>query len=1001
MPRIRRLFQDRFATASGLICLLCAHLIAILCAELTAAETQRVTLEFAISSGDDDAEESAGGDVSLDSSDLELVTDGNRGAQLVGLRFRNIGLPSDAFFHQAYVQFTVDETASTETALTLSAEATDDAAPFTTRLGDLGDRSQGSHAVEWSPPPWGTVGARNEEQRSPDLSQILEEVVQREGWQPGNAIALFIHGSGQRVAEAFDGESASAARLIVDVELPVSTGATAPLFLNEVSATYHTVQDEEGDYDDWIELYHDGTRSLNLAGFYLTDTLDDLTKWPLPANRSIGARDFLIVWADGETDEGDLHAGFKLKGSGDDLALVQNVGGTLTVIDYVRFGDQSYRASYGRATPGDGPFVPFGSATPGEDNDLNQLWQEPPRFSPGSGDYDEPQTISLAASDGAEIRYTTDGSEPTSSSRRYDGPFEVRSTRGIRARAYRPGYAPSIVVTEAYLIDEERSLPAVYLATDPDNLWDDEIGIYVAGTNGRTGNCSEEPRNWNQPWERPAHVTFIELDGRVAFDTNVGISIAGGCTRRKALKSLNVAAKSRYGSTNIRYRLYPDSEQTEFKRFKLRNSGNDWNNTFFRDGFLQNLVRGEIDLELQRHRPVVVYLNGEYWGIHNIRDVYSEHYLGYKYPTIEKDKLDILKEWRSRRTVEGTRDSYNELAAFIESSDLSDDAEFAEVEAQVDLLQFINYQALEVFVGNHDWPGNNVKFWREQREGGRWRWMAFDLDNGFGRGRQKDPAYNSLEPALEPNGNEYPNPPESTLFFRKFLENDGFRAEFLQTFATHLNLVYTEERIRSISDEMAAAIEDEMPRHIDRWRDFEGISSMSSWRSRISEMQRYGAARPPHVRDHLMSELGVDGTYRLSISHAAADGGNVYLNAAGYPAPDDYSGIYFRNVPLRLRAEARPGYRFLHWEETGETEPEIEIRSRDDTTLTPVFSRTVENGALASAATLTLTEVHYHPIDGGALRVPGIPERLRRAHRPPRRSRLRSGRVCLPGGRDS
>ncbi len=175
-----------------------------------------ITLNRQISSGIDDVEEESDGDIYTNSSDLELVYDNwARGNQHVGLRFRNISIPQGATIEDAYIQFTTDETNSGGTNLTVWAHDTDNASQFSTNRYNVSSRSKTSASAAWAPSAWNSVSESGSNQRTPNLKSLVQEVVNRGGWQSGNALAFIISGSGERTAEAYEGNSSQAARLVV------------------------------------------------------------------------------------------------------------------------------------------------------------------------------------------------------------------------------------------------------------------------------------------------------------------------------------------------------------------------------------------------------------------------------------------------------------------------------------------------------------------------------------------------------------------------------------------------------------------------------------------------------------------------------------------------------------------------------------------------------------------------------------------------------------------
>jgi hypothetical protein len=181
----------------------------------TTLQQAQSNLDIRVSSSSDDAEERVGGGISLTSSDLELVFDSG-GDQVVGMRFNGINIPPNAIISNAYIQFQVDETNSVATSLTIHGEDTDNAATFTSANWNISSRPMTDATVLWSPVGWTTTGAAGVAQQTPDISSIIQEIVKRSGWVQNNSLAIIISGTGERGAEAFDGDQAGAPLLHVE-----------------------------------------------------------------------------------------------------------------------------------------------------------------------------------------------------------------------------------------------------------------------------------------------------------------------------------------------------------------------------------------------------------------------------------------------------------------------------------------------------------------------------------------------------------------------------------------------------------------------------------------------------------------------------------------------------------------------------------------------------------------------------------------------------------------
>ncbi|MBI9071903.1 MAG: CotH kinase family protein [Melioribacteraceae bacterium] len=666
------------------------------------------------------------------------------------------------------------------------------------------------------------------------------------------------------------------------------------LFINEI-----VVSDS-----DWIEIYNSSDTQIDLSGFYLTDDLENKNKWEVPEGTYIEAKGFLTFFAD-ETDEG-LHTNFKLSENGELAGLYSKDG---IVIDSLTFGKQHSGFSFGRFPDGGNSFYFFKTPTRSETNIeagfagiLNQ-----PNFSHTGSFYRDPILLIISSSNYKDtIRYTTDGSAPTESSSMYEFPLYIDSTSVIRVAAFKNGYFNSDIITQTYFINENTKLPIISISTDPDDLWDSEIGIYVKGTNGISGYCVDDPHNWNQQWERPASIELFEADRSPAFKLDAGIQISGGCTRKYPQKSLAIYARSEYGVSKIKYQVFPDKPITEFNNLLLRNSGQDWWRALIRDGLIQNLVK-EIDIDWEAYKPAVLFLNGEYWGIHGIREKDNEHYVASNH-NVDPDNLDILSN--NANVKQGTADGYNSLIEFIQTHDLTLQQNYDYVKSQMDIDEYLNYVITEIYTANTDWPGGNIKYWRERGDGNKWRWILYDTDMSMGAVTYGNYDSNTLDNATHPVGTYYANPGWSTLLLRTLLVNEKFKNMFIQKFASHLNTTFIPERVISITDSIKSIIEDEIPRHTGRWQ--QSTSFNSGWEYHINVIKEFAENRPAHMLNNINQKFGLTGTTSLIVKNETLKMGSVFINGVKLKE-STFSGKYFKKVPIELLAIPQPGYRFVGW----------------------------------------------------------------------------------------
>ena len=274
------------------------------------------------------------------------------------------------------------------------------------------------------------------------------------------------------------------------------------------------------------------------------------------------------------------------------------------------------------------------------------------------------------------------------------------------------------------------------------------------------------------------------------------------------MKSLRLYARNEYDERNwFAHQFFPDKSVSAFKRIMLRNGSNDRTGTTFRDPLIQLLVQ-HLSFDTQYYQPAIVFVNGEYWGVHNVRDRYDRYYLETRYG-VDGDNLDLLQLLRedsyldapSRHDVsEGDEVHFDAMMDFVKTHDLADEANYAHLRTLMDVRNFMEFNVAQIYVDNTDWPGKNVRYWRVRTghdpnasygHDGRWRWMMFDTEFGFGNGRHAGATGNTLAWATATDGGIF-NPPEATLLLRKLLANEGFRNEFTNTMADQINTAFVE-----------------------------------------------------------------------------------------------------------------------------------------------------------------------------------------------------------------
>ncbi len=733
------------------------------------------------------------------------------------------------------------------------------------------------------------------------------------------------------------------------------------LYINEFMASNgSSITDESGDNEDWIEIYNEGTSDVDLAGYYMSDDPSEPTLWQIesgnPALTTVPAGGFLILWADKDTDDGSNHLDFKLGASGEDILLLAPDG--VTIIDQISFLQQVEDVSFGRIGDGANDFDFFATPTPGASNDTPPGAPQVanPVASISGGFHSGTLNVELSTSTpDAVIYYTTDGSRPDENDMEYDAPLLISDHTPLRFRAFLAPLIPSEIKTETYLINVNHSFPVVAYTADPEEMFDPATGMYS---------------NFEEDIEINVNAEMYEPDGSLAFNQRFESEINGTGSASADQKSLALKAKSSLGSATIDYPVFPISEQDEYRSLILRNSGQDNNITMFRDVMASSLVLDISDVNTdkpqistpeifgQNYRPGITYINGEYWGIMNIRERTDKRYIRARFG-LDDDEIDFLENDSEVR--EGDLEAWEELTDFLENNDLDNQGNFQFVDDRIDLSHYIDYLAFNIYIDNSDWPGNNIRRYRERVADAQWRWLTYDLDFSFGlfvQGQAWNSGFNdanSLERLLSLNGFGWPNPDYATLLFRKLMENPNFRTRFVNRTADQLNLLFNDDRVINRIDEFQAIYSPEIEQHIDRWTGF------LAWEDKIQIMRNFASGRADNVRDHFISEIDdIDGLADVTVNLNSAENGTVEWNTVSvHDQNAPFSGIYFTGVDIPVNAFPNRGYILESWSgDLSGNNPSEVINLSSDVSITANFTL-----GSASEADIVINEINYNSPD--------------------------------------
>ncbi|MBE5950433.1 MAG: spore coat protein CotH [Lachnospiraceae bacterium] len=602
-------------------------------------------------------------------------------------------------------------------------------------------------------------------------------------------------------------------------------------------------------------------------------------------------------------------------------------------------------------------------------------------FSADSGFYDKKFDLELTCSEeGAVIYYTTDGSVPDKTSTPYTDPFTITDKKRsanvlsaitglctdsnyvppapvakgtvIRAVAYLADGTKTPVANASYFVGINRQksygdVPIISLITNADNFFDYETGIYVLGKTYDDW-LKEDPsraylESWQavgnfsmrgKEWEREISVEYLSADGSAGFIQDMGVRIMGGASRGGTQKSLKLIAREEYGKKNLKFDLLPGNIRsdetgpvTKYKSFVLRIGGNDANFGRLRDPFLQNLV-AECHFETQSSTPCVVFLNGEYWGMYDITEDYSDNYFENNYG-IDNNNIVLLKRGEIEDGEEDDLRLFHEMYFCITGQDMSVDRHYKEACELLDMDSFAEYCAFELYVINQDsmFDNNNWRMWRVRNadhatawSDGKWRMAAYDTDysSGIYSGGSNYKEDNitgrltSSKKEREENIKHY----APIELFRSLMQNKEFRTKFLLALCDMRNIYFKPDTATTLLDEMAPDYIRLMPDTFARFGpDWIAWQNTSDYiKGRIEEVRTFITGRYTNFPSLMRKIFGLGTIKRLTIKTSDYTLGTVKLNNGTLNLEKDFTSMYFPELTVTLTAIPAEGAKFTGWE---------------------------------------------------------------------------------------
>jgi hypothetical protein len=701
-------------------------------------------------------------------------------------------------------------------------------------------------------------------------------------------------------------------RRYVEITYDSITFGPGQVVINEYSASNLALTDNYGRAEDWVELYNNSGYYVDLSGYHLSDNPNNPTKWQIGSG-FIPPGGRVLVWCSGkDISSGTVfHAGFRLTQMKPEYILLADSSGNVLEAHQLQLTQGGH--SRGRVTDGANQWGVFANPTPFQANTgAHSGYTTVPQFSHVAGHYASGQTITLTpANTNEEIRYTLNGSEPVATSPLYTQPILANQTTVIRARAFSSdtSLVPGFIGTRTFLINENHSLPVFSFAGNSDLL---------------------QLFNGNRYLRPLGSFEFFDENGAYSDASFGEFNKHGNDSWNYPQRGVDFISRDEFGYNDaLRYKFFATSDRTEFQRLMVKAAAND-NYPFenggahIRDSYIQTLSQlSNLNLDERSSTNVIVYVNGQYWGVYDLREKVDDHdYTDYYYGQSRMYAgsnlwLQFLKTWGSTQPKFGNQPAvtaWSALRQYIQNNNMGVPTHFDYVDSMLDISSLIDYFVINSFMVSRDWLNYNTGWWRgldPTGDAGKWRYILWDQEAALGH-------YTNFTGM--PNVTAHANPCQvehltvnnngHVQSIRKLIqENPTVRQQYVTRYADLLNTHFACNRIVEVLDSMVNNIAPEMPRQLQRWN----AGTMTGWQNNVQAVRTFLETRCTSLVTSLASCYNLTGPYTCLYDVSPAGAGRIRMNSEWLPVYPFQAAMY-GNIQTLLMAEAAPGFVFSHWE---------------------------------------------------------------------------------------
>ncbi len=692
--------------------------------------------------------------------------------------------------------------------------------------------------------------------------------------------------------------------------------SSGQVLINEYSVSnYATYVDNFGGYEDWIELYNAGATPVNLTGYHLATKTTNLGKWTF-GNVTINAGGFMRIWASNKNINAgaNLHTNFGLKQCQGEKIIFSNPA--FTIIDSLTLKKTQLAHSRGRTTNGAATWSLFSNPTPNASNNTSTpyLGYAPtPVMSLAQGFYSGTQVLTITCSDpSATIRTTTNGTSPTATAAIYSGPMTIATTRVIRARATstNTAYLPSFYENNTYFINVTHSVNVI-------SVFGDQINTLLGGTqiNAESG------------------LEYFNETGVYKTESYGHSNEHGNDSWFYPQRGIDFVCRDEFGYNDaLKHQIFNSKPRTEFQRIIIKAAANDNypfegtpNSNFagelggahIRDQYVHVVAeKAGMYLDGRAWAPAVMYINGAYWGVYDVREkVDDKDFTNYYYNSHE-DSLQFLQTWGSTWSAYGgtqAQTDWNNFKNWVAANSLTVAANYNYVDSVYNIKSLADYVILNSYVVCTDWLNWNTAWWRGlnyQCDKHKWRYALWDEDATFKHyiNYTNLPNNDINADPCDPSTLNNPGGQGHVPILNKLLTSNTFKQYYVMRYFDLINTGLSCKRMTDILDSMILVITPEMPGQIARWPG----GSMAQWQSNVTALRSFIQARCDTVKKLFNACYNVTGPYTVKINVDPPNSGKVDFNSLNL-STFLWQGTYPGNLSNILKAHPKTNYCFSHW----------------------------------------------------------------------------------------